>query len=140
MRILFVSPHFPQDFSRSVVGLFQRMRMWLDAIRSLEADLDILFFVRPGVPAGPEAASAAAQRIAELWRVRARVALCERDADLRLGPGRLAEYAASYLRPALGLSRHPDFRPYLGPRQREAVARSLERSPDVVLFHRLHAA
>jgi glycosyltransferase involved in cell wall biosynthesis len=139
MRILFVSPVFPEDPSRSVHGVFQRMRMWLDAIRSLESELDILFFRPAGSSAAPETAALVTRRLEDAWRVRANVVLCEREPDEPSRPGRLRSYASSLLRPALAPSQHPYFRPYLGRRQREAFARCLARSPDIVFFHRLQA-
>ncbi len=134
MRVLFVSSHFPRDFSRSVHGVFQRMRMWLDAIQSLNPDLDILFFLSPnGIASTSQAASMVTQQLTEFWGIRSNVTLCEREPE-ECPSGLLA----SYVQPALRLSWRPDFRPYLGKRQTEAFARCLARSPDIVFFHRLH--
>jgi glycosyltransferase involved in cell wall biosynthesis len=138
MRVLVVSPQVPLDFSRSVYGGFQRLRMWLDAIRSLQPDLDILFYPRAGVAAASDAA-AVAQGLREAWDVPAEVTLCEREPDDERG-GLLARYANAYLRPALGPSQHTLFRPFLGKRQKAALARCLARSPDIVLFHRPQSA
>src|SRR5437867_10015357 len=100
MRILFVSAQFPQEFSRSVYGGFQRMRMWLDAMQSLGADLDILFFPSAGVVPGSESASAVARQLLELWKIRSNVVLCEREPE-EPPAGLLADYFAAYIRPAL---------------------------------------
>ncbi len=139
MRVLLVSPQFPRDFSRSVYGGFQRLRMWLEAIQSLEADVEILFFPSAGVAVGSEAAAAVAQGLLEAWGVRAEVTLCEREPEEQRR-GRLARYVAAYVRPALGPSHHTLFRPYRGKRQQEAMARCLARSPDIVFFHQLQSA
>src|SRR5437879_9161629 len=128
MRVLLVSPQFPHDFSRSVYGGFQRLRMWLEAIQSLEPDLDILFFPGAGVAAGSEASAAVAQGLLEAWGVRAEVTLCEREPEDERR-GRLARYVAAYVRPALGPSQHTLLRPYRGKRQQDAMARCLARSP-----------
>jgi glycosyltransferase involved in cell wall biosynthesis len=139
MRVLFVSSLFPWDLSTSVHGSYQRMRMWLDAIQSMEADLDILLFPPSGIPLGPDTTAAVARSLAESWGIRADVMLCAREPEE--GPsGRLKEYFAAYVRPALGLSWHPDYRPYLGRRQQEAFARCLTRSPDIVFLDSLQAA
>src|SRR6266566_4801676 len=139
MRVLLVSPQFPRDFSRSVYGGFQRLRMWLEAIQSLEPDLDILFFPGAGVAAGSEASAAVAQGLLEAWGVRAEVTLCEREPEDERR-GRLARYVASYVRPALGPSQHTLLRPYRGKRQQDAMARCLARSPDIVFFHGVRSA
>jgi glycosyltransferase involved in cell wall biosynthesis len=139
MRVLFVSPLFPRNLSTSVHGVYQRMRMWLDAIQSMEADLDLLLFPPSGIPLGPETAAAVARSLAESWGIRADVTLCPREPEERPG-GRLRDYLAAYVRPALGLSWHPGFRPYLGRRQQEAFALRLTRSPDTVFLDSLQAA
>jgi glycosyltransferase involved in cell wall biosynthesis len=140
MRVLFVSTQFPRDCSRSVYGGFQRMRMWLDAIQSLGAELDILFFPGPGDPAAPTPSAETIRRqLHEQWGIDSHVEVCERDPE-DAGHGndsRLAEYFDAYIRPAFGPSQHPFFRPFLGERQRAALARGLARDPAVALFHRL---
>jgi glycosyltransferase involved in cell wall biosynthesis len=138
-RVLFVSPQFPQDFATSVYGAFQRMRMWLDAFPYLDADLEILFLPRAGVAAGPATASVVARGLREHWGIESNVVICEREPEDHPG-GPFASLISSYLRPALSLSRHPQFRPYLGRRQKEAFAQCLARSPEIIFFHRLQAA
>jgi glycosyltransferase involved in cell wall biosynthesis len=137
MRILFVSPHFPADVSRSVYGTFQRMRMWLEALQSIGTDLELLFFARADEIAGPDAEAQTAQQLEALWGIRSSVVICERE-PARV-PGRvLASYVDFYVRPSFGSWRQFEFRPYAGRRQREALARCIARSPDVVFFHLLH--
>jgi glycosyltransferase involved in cell wall biosynthesis len=139
MRILFVSPHYPNDFSHGVHGVFQRMRMWLDATRSLNADLEVLFFTRPEAPATPEAAALAARHMADAWGITATVTLCARESARPPATGRIAAYMAEYAFPAFGIHHQPEFRLYSGDRQQRALAQCIERAPDVVLFHRLQA-
>ena len=134
MRVLFVTPHFPEDFSQSVSGAFQRMRMWLDAFQALGADIDVLFFRHSRVTTGLENAPAVAQRLDELWGIRCNVILCGRE-SVEHPDG----FFASYVQPALGLSRQSGFRSYIGKRQTEAFRHCLGRSPDIIFFHRLHA-
>lgn len=136
MRVLFVSPVFPQDPSQNVYGIFQRMRIWLDAIQSLEADLDILFLPPNGVDIGPESAAAVAQQLGESWGIHSNVVLCAREPRVKEG---LASYVSTCVRTALGLSRHPYLRAYTGERQRETFAQCMARSPDIVFFQRIYA-
>lgn len=136
MRVLFVTAIFPRDFAGSVYGVFQRTRMWLDAIQSVGAELEILFLPPHGV-ASSDAAPALARQVATHWGIRSTVTICEREPEER-PTGRWAAHAAAYLRPALGFSRTAGFRLYSGKRQREAFAACLSRSPDVVFFQRLY--
>jgi glycosyltransferase involved in cell wall biosynthesis len=136
MRILFVSPLFPMDFSKSVYGGFQRMRMWLDAMISLGADLDILF-LRGSANRTNQTAPEVALKLNDLWGIRANVVICDGNPEERHA-NIYAKYVAHYLRPALGISQHYDFRPFLEAVQRDAFARCLERSPDIIFFHSLH--
>jgi glycosyltransferase involved in cell wall biosynthesis len=141
MRVLFVSPQLPRDFSSSVYGGLQRIRMWLDAIQSLGADLDILFFApRAEVVSGTETAAAVAQRLLELWGIRSNVVLCEREPeDPEEHLGFFAEYFDAYVWPVLAPSQHPSFRSFRGRKQREAFAQCMARSPAIVFFNLLYA-
>jgi glycosyltransferase involved in cell wall biosynthesis len=137
MRALFVSPTFPEDFSKAVLGIHQRMRMWLEALQSPDLDLDILFLPSSRVRVGPETAAAVTRDLFECWRIRANVVVCPREPDERRDgiASRAAAYVAATLRP----SRHPFFRPYIGRPQREALAQCLAESPEIVFFHRLQS-
>jgi hypothetical protein len=117
------TPISPGRFHKCIRG-FQRMRMWLDAIQALDADLQILFFPRAGVRGGSCTSSSVARQLFELWGIRCNVVLCERKPQEQPG-GRLS----AYLRPALALSHHPDFHLYVGSRQSEAFARCLAQTP-----------
>jgi glycosyltransferase involved in cell wall biosynthesis len=113
------------------------MRMWLDAIQSLGADLEILFFRDTGEAGDAATAAEVAQQLHEAWGIRSRVVLSERE-DLPHRPGRLAGYIDAYLKPAFGPSQHPHFRAFREARQREAFAGCLARSPDLVFFQRTY--
>ena len=43
------SRQFPQDIAKSVHGLYIRMRLFLDAMVELADDIEMLFYVEPGV-------------------------------------------------------------------------------------------
>jgi glycosyltransferase involved in cell wall biosynthesis len=137
-RVLFVSPIFPRDFSASVYGVFQRMRMWLDAIQLLGAELDILFLPPSGESGGPGSAGALARELAEHWGIRSNVVLCEREPDTS-SRGFLATYVTPYFLPALRIRPVPHIGSYAGKRQKDAFAQCLARCPDIVLFQRLSA-
>jgi len=134
MRVLFVTSQFPADPARSVTGSFKRMRMWLDAIRSTGAALEMLFFTPSNADASPESAARLSRALADQWGISGEVVLCplESTGDVSGLFGRIW--------PAFALSKHPPFEPYRGKRQAEAMAEAVSRSPDVVLFFKLHGA
>ena len=152
MRVLFVSLQLPKDHpSGSNNGGLQRIRMWLDAIQSLGAELDILLFAScPGPGFRTEPAASVEQRLLQMWGIRARVIVCEREPEeppnhrrwshpFENPAGFVAQYFAAYVRPVLGPSRHPNFGAFLGRRQLEAFAQCLARSPTVVFFNQVYS-
>jgi len=132
MRVLFVSAQFPEDLSRSVSGAFQRMRMWLDAMQSCGAELEVLFLTESTVDTSRESAARAARRLADEWKIECSVVLCPREAPQ--GEGRLVE---RYLAPMLS-SRGTGVPRPLRPKAAGGPGRCLGRSPDVVVFFYLH--
>ena len=56
MRVLFVSKYFPVDFATTVHGVFQRLRMFLDAIKTI-GQTDVLFYVPTDVDVSPRQAT-----------------------------------------------------------------------------------
>ena len=75
MRILFVSPFFPIDAWTASVGVHQRMRMFIDALKDL-ADLDVLFFVPSTIDTSATAVKQLERSLADLWNARMRLFLC----------------------------------------------------------------
>jgi glycosyltransferase involved in cell wall biosynthesis len=135
MRILFVTPRFPEDPARNVSGAFKRMRAWLDAIQCTGAELEMLVFTPAGADVGAENAARVSRELAGEWGIRAEVTLCPRDERARQ-----RGLVADQLLPVFALPGHPEFAPFAGKLQQQALAAALSRSPDVVLFHTLFAA
>ena len=135
MRVLFVTPYFPEVPSRSITGAYKRMRMWLDAIQSSGATLEMLCFTASDADTSPENAARVSRALENEWGVRGEVGLCRREPIENIR-GLLARY----VRPMLTLSHHAEFSVFAGRRQAEAVAAALSRSPDVVFFYDLHGA
>jgi glycosyltransferase involved in cell wall biosynthesis len=131
MRIGFISAQFPSDLRTSVYGGFQRMGMFIDALRSL-GELDALFYVRPETQLDAAYASEWQEKLSRHYDARLRLDLC------RLAPvipprGRWQEY----IRPALGIDQ---LFPFLQTAQEEQIAaarRLLSRKPDILFVHRL---
>jgi hypothetical protein len=66
MHILFVSTSFPRDLRTYVSGGFQRMRMFVDALKEI-AHLDVLFYVPTDVDTSPAAVSAWERTLSQHW-------------------------------------------------------------------------
>jgi glycosyltransferase involved in cell wall biosynthesis len=69
MRILFLSEYYPFKFRTDVFGVFQRMRLLLDAMSGL-GELDLLFLAPFGVDASPSAVRQLEKDIEAEWHLR----------------------------------------------------------------------
>jgi len=131
MRILLLSASFPDDPSRMVHGVYQRLRLLIDALEEL-GSLDGLFFVGPDVDTSAAGTEVYRRRIAETWDV---------DLDLRTVPRTSWPDEATrwdaYGRGLVDGFRSVPFRGANGPLQQEALERALEAKPDVLFVHRL---
>src|SRR6056297_1912826 len=136
MRVLFVTGVFPRDFSRSVYGIFQRMRMWLDAIKSMGYELDILFLHPNGTDVGPEATLTLSQELLNHWEIHAHVVLCELDP--RLQKASLSPFKTIF-NTLTSRSHHPSFVSYSGDRQKAAFDQCMQRSPEMVFFQKIYS-
>lgn len=131
MKIGFVSAQFPSDLRTSVYGGFQRMGMFIEALKGL-GELDALFYVRPETPLDASHVREWEDRLSRHYDARLALDLC------RLSPvippeGRWQEY----VRPALSIAHQF---PFLQTAQEEQVAaarRLLSRKPDILFVHRL---
>ena len=129
-RILFVSRHYASDFGTKVGGIFQRMRLLLDAAKDAADVLDILFFVDQRMidNVGPEVARDSLQRH---WHIDADVRLAPR-AQMRHGP------LVQTLRALVDYRAQDDYFRLNGSEQRTAVLASLRPDTDLVVAHRLY--
>lgn len=131
MKIGFISTQFPSDLRTSVYGGFQRMGMFIEALKSL-GELDALFYVRPETQLSADYVHDWEERLSRHYEARLTLNLC------RLSPvtppkGRWQEY----IRPALSIA---NLFPFLQTAQEEQVAaarRLLSRKPDLLFVHRL---
>jgi glycosyltransferase involved in cell wall biosynthesis len=131
MKIGFVSAQFPSDLRTSVYGGFQRMGMFIEALRTL-GELDALFYVRPETALDAGHVKEWEERLSRHYDARLTLDLC------RLSPvvppkGRWQEY----VRPAFSIA---SLVPFLQTAQGEQVAaarRLLSRKPDILFVHRL---
>ena len=133
MRVLFVSTHFPRDLRRQVSGIFQRMRMFVDALKEM-AHLDMLFYVPADVDTSPAAVSAWERTLSQHWEANLHLSLCrcfERSATLSKWQIYRAEITSFFEQPGFMLTS--------GTQQIQAFESCLHRKPDAIFAHRLPA-
>ncbi|BCS54968.1 glycosyltransferase [Geobacter sp. SVR] len=135
MKILFVTSTCPENIQVCTHGIFQRMRMFLEAL-SMFADLEILFYASQSTDISPEAAGRMERALAEHWGCTASVNLAHRSPHYTVDlPSRFP--FGDYIREWWFL--HPFFYWLSGPEQLLAFDRCLERKPDAIFVHRLNS-
>ncbi len=136
MRVLFLTEYYLYDQRTDVSGVFQRMRMLIDAVKTL-GELDILFFTSPGMDTSPAASRQLESTLADHWDVRANVFFRHHETSpikpfwtrLPFWARCIASGAVAY---QSGLSLNSSHRPSV-----DAVNHCLDRQPDLVLAFRL---
>jgi len=126
-RFLFVSDSIPENVRESTHGIFQRMRLFLDALAKI-GELQLLFYVPERVAAMPDAEARYTEEFERHWNLAASVQFCRREAPGR-DPSALTSLVTSPFGSATG-----------GKEQVAALSRSLETDLSAVIFHRLSAA
>lgn len=139
-RILLVSPYFPLDEEIASVGVHQRMRMFVDALKGL-GELDVLFFVPASVDTSRAAVRAMERSFSERWNATLELFLCSHFGVREpISPLRRADVRArSLLGGALSAMSGAPSVMTSGPRQVAALEACLQRKPEVVFAHRLGA-
>lgn len=129
MRVLFLSNHVPPDPSTSTQGIYQRMRLFLEAIQAL-ADLEILFFVPPATDISATAIAHLEAQLLTHWHIKAKLWLCPTPTQL---PGKIHQQFA-------GIFNHHHQTDYIGtshPQVVQTLEQVLSRQPDALFIHRL---
>lgn len=129
-RLLFVSRHYASDFSQKVGGIFQRMRMLLDAAAASSDAIDILFFVDQRMidEIGPLPAQASLEAH---WGLTTCVHLAPRGA-MQHGP------LMQTLRALIDFRAQDDYFRLNGTAQFAAVRSHVMADTDLVVAHRLY--
>lgn len=129
-RLLFVSRHYASDFGVKFGGVFQRMRMLLDAAALSTDALDILFFVDQRMidETGPAVAQASLQ---QHWGLSTKVHLAPRAA-MRHGP------LVQTLQALTDFRAQEDYFRLNGPVQFEALRALVLADTDLIVAHRLY--
>src|SRR5215510_5516742 len=133
MRVLFVSNSFPRDLRTYVSGSFQRMRMFVDAIKEI-AHLDVLFYVSADVDTSPAAVSAWERTLSQHWKADLHLFLCRHFVrSAALSKWRL------YRTEVASFFEQPGYMSTSGTQQIQAFEHCLRQKPDAIFAHRLSA-
>jgi glycosyltransferase involved in cell wall biosynthesis len=133
LKIGFISTTFPEDLETSVVGVFKRMNMFIQAMKG-EGDLDMLFYVRPELDLNNQFLSEIEDKLSKHWDAQLRMDLCNSEPVLP-AKGRWQEY----IRPALSIANFPPYLKTAQKKQIDAAKRMLSRKPDILFIHRLQS-
>jgi glycosyltransferase involved in cell wall biosynthesis len=131
MKIGFISSQFPAELKTSVYGGYQRMGMFIDALKEL-GDLEALFYARPETPIDAAFTSEWEKKLSDRYAARIALHLC-RLAPASPPEGRWQEY----IRPALSIAHCFPFSQTAQAEQVEAARRLLSQKPDILFVHRL---
>lgn len=130
MRTLVISMNFPDDLGTRVHGIFQRLSMFIEALKGM-GELDLLFFVEQRIDVSPAAVLRYQDILAEHYSTDLHLMLVSRDQPAP--ETRWEAYGAG----ALDGFRQQSFRWANGPHQLEALETALDRQPDLLFVHRL---
>src|SRR5262245_33293264 len=133
MRVLTVSRDFPTDPEQAVHGTFRRFRLFVDAIRHLEHELDMLYYLPPSVEITEGYRANMAKTLAHFWDWPVNLFLAH--TRLRTQTGFWRQYGAG----ALNFFERAEFRSISGPDQVRKLEECLDRKPDWIFAHELHA-
>jgi glycosyltransferase involved in cell wall biosynthesis len=133
MRVLFVSTSYPRNLRTYVNGIFQRMRMFIDAIKEI-AQLDVLFYVPPDVETSPVAVAACERALSQHWKADLRLFLC-RHFEWSEAASKWQLYGAGIA----SFFKQPGYSTTSGVPQVQALENCLRQQPDALFVHRLTA-
>ena len=131
MRVLFISPHYLYDPQSFVGGVYQRMRMLLDALSGI-AQLEMLFFVPPDTDVSADAIAATEQVFSHHWQTSIKLHLCPTSATPTHQPKWRQQFSGIF-----NFFKQTDF--WVSPQQVQVLETCLSQQPDVVFVHRLSA-
>lgn len=137
MRVLFLSTYFPSDLTTFVHGVHKRLELFVDAIKEM-AQLDMLFYVPPGVDVSQAAVSGHQERLSKHWNTDIKLTLCRRVQHYRQ-PSSWRSRWLRYGAPTLTFVRQGVNGFTSGPEQVRAFETCLRRGPDMIFAHRLPA-
>jgi glycosyltransferase involved in cell wall biosynthesis len=136
VRILFLSEYYPFKFRTDVFGVFQRMRLLLDAMSGL-GELDLLFLAPFGVDASPPAVRQLEKAIEAEWNLRVNAFVRDQSPASPQGLGeRLPLWIRSVIEGAVAFEYEITLNNSHEPTLR-ALRQCLELGPDMIFAFRL---
>lgn len=133
MRILFISRHFPADLRTSVHGVYKRMGMFIEAIKSL-AGLDMLFYVPNNHLYSSSQISDLEESFSNHWKVDIKLFLCPMsEFNDKTEINKWLSFGAG----VINFHRQKGYAELSGQKQVQALEECLERRPHAIFAHRL---
>jgi glycosyltransferase involved in cell wall biosynthesis len=133
MRVLIVSKYFPADPRTHVRSVFQRMNMFVDAIKEI-AHINMLFYVPFQINVSPPLVSALERSFSEHWNTEIRLFLCQ---QLKRENSMLKQWI--YISRVCSFFKQPYYVSTSEPQQVQALESCLRNKPDAIFAHRLSA-
>ncbi|MGN2390555.1 glycosyltransferase [Pelomicrobium sp. G1] len=133
MRALFVSRHFPNPPEQATYGVFQRLRMFLEAAAGLCERLDVLFFAPPSFEINRRSIAAWQDLLRVDWALDINLFLSHLDYLEQPTTGALRYYLTGTLDYC---NQHP-YRQAAGTKQAHALLERLQDQPDFIFLHKL---
>jgi len=133
VRFLFISTHFPKDPYSSVIGVFKRMNLFIDAIKEI-GSLDMLFYVPHTVDIDSENVSKLEKIFSEYWKADIRLFLCHRFEQKK----NLSHWRR-YVIPSFNFFKQGKYIQTSMPSKIEKFKKCLTLKPDAIFAHRLSA-
>ena len=133
MRALFLSNNYPQDPSKNVHGIFQRMGTFIESIIPLVDELDMLFFLPNNFEINKLKQGEMENSIRKRWGHKINLFLTKRGKNKNLDDN-WRRYGAGIF----SVYRQESFSPMVGEEQIRAIKMCLTRKPHWIFSHRLH--
>lgn len=133
MRILFISAHFPTDLRVKIHGVYKRMGLFINAIKTIAA-IDFLYYVPPNFALSPAVIAELEQEFADYWQADITLSFCHRSTHQHRMLRR-----PNHLPGAFNFYEQQPYKGVSGQPQVAALERCLARKPDAIFAHRLQA-
>lgn len=132
MKIAIVSRAFPASLETSVHGLFQRLGMFIDAIKDL-ADIRMLFYTNELAGVTRPYLDSTENKLANHWGTKLKLSLCPVQI-----PKASTNRIRHYLAPVVNSAWNPVFSPTSGNAQVTALRQFITEGADILFVHRLN--
>jgi glycosyltransferase involved in cell wall biosynthesis len=133
MRVLFVSPHFPDDFSKQTYGVFKRLDLFVSAISSMCSSLDMLFYTPTDYEISDEKTLLLQEAYSARWGIEIKLYLCAVNSATQT-PSAIGYY----IRPIFDVRWQRSYSLASGDAQIRAFEMLLKRKHDYIFIHRLY--